>query len=142
MHIAPSLARWPLALATLTLAAPAFANEPTECGVWDLQDGALVECANPNDSPGPFTPPTFSLLVQQDGTGVTAQLNDGTTIDVDVADDGSHTFSVDGYLTDAADVADTLDEQLTDDEQAAVSEVLSAESETSATDELVDLLAQ
>ena len=134
------LVRLSAALSTLVLAAPAFADDATDCGVFTVGDTDLVECANTNDSPGPFTPPVFSLAIQQDESGVTAMLEDGTTIDLDLDENGFLVYALNGTEADAQEVEQVLDDQLSDDEQAAVSEALANESSTHATDELVDML--
>lgn len=139
----PSIARLvslTSALAALTVANSAAAETP-DCGLYQVGSSALVECANPNDSPGPYTPPTVQFFVQQDAQGVTAELDDGTVIDLDVNASGDIEYAIDGQTTTAAAVSFALDAQLTEDEQAAVSAALEDSSETSASDELLDLLA-
>jgi len=114
----------------------------TECGVDTLGSLALVECANPNDSPGPSAPPPVTLFLVQDSAGVSAQLDDGTVIDIDANPDGTVDYAIDGATADVDEVAAELDAQLSDAEQAAMSEVLNATSVSDGTDELVDLLSE
>ena len=113
----------------------------TECGVSTLGSLALVECANPNDSPGPYAPPPVSVFLVQDHTGVTAELDNGTVIDIDTHADGSIDYALDGDLVSAADVAAELDASLTVAEQAAIGSVLVSASVSDGTDELAGLLA-
>jgi hypothetical protein len=129
------------ALIALAVALPAAAETPQPpCGAWSFAGTTLVECANPNDSPGPFTPPTL-VSIQQDSAGVTALLDDGTVIDLDQAANGTIIYVVDGNEVDGEFVEDLLATSLTDDERAAVSDVVAAESTSEAADELVILLA-
>jgi len=113
----------------------------TECGQITFGSLSLVECANPNDSPGPYTPPPVTLFVVQDSVGVTAELADGTVIDIDPTSSSLFNYKVNGVDSNAADVVDQLDATLTEDEQSAISEALSESSTSDGTDELVDLLA-
>ena len=134
-----TLSRFVVLFAGLGFALPAAADD-VDCGLSSLYSTSLVQCANPHDSPGPYAPPPLSFLIEQDAHGVTALLDDGTTVDVDVASNGAIVFAVNGTPGDIADVEDVLDAHLTADEQAAVSEALQPASLTAATDELVDIL--
>ena len=126
-------------LALVTTPAQADPND-TACGVSALGSLALVECANPNDSPGPYAPPPVSLFIVQDSSGVTAELDDGTVIDIDTHADGSVGYAVNGASASVLDIADELDAQLSVEEQAAMSDVLSFTSVSDGTDELIGLL--
>ena len=97
---------------------------------------------DPNDSPGPSAPPPVTLFLVQDSAGVSAQLDDGTVIDIDANPDGTVDYAIDGATADVDEVAAELDAQLSDAEQAAMSEVLNATSVSDGTDELVDLLSE
>lgn len=126
-------------LALVTTPAQAGPND-TACGVSALGSLALVECANPNDSPGPYAPPPVSIFLIQDNTGVTAELDNGTVIDIDTHADGSVDYAVDGADASVLDVADELDALLSVEEQAAMSDVLSFTSVSDGTNELIGLL--
>jgi hypothetical protein len=136
-----TLPRFVVLFAGLGFALPAAADD-LDCGLSSLRSTSLVQCANPHDSPGPYAPPPLSFLIEQDAHGVTAVLDDGTTVDVDVESNGSVVFAVNGMPGDVADVEDVLDAHLTADEQAAVSAALTPAILTVATDELVDILGE
>jgi hypothetical protein len=129
-----------LGLSSLVIPHAASAGTPDECGVWNTSQGALVECANPNDSPGPYAPPPSSVLLQQDDTGVTAQLDDGTTVDIDIVEGGAVELAVDGVPSTSTQIRQAFRAQLSDDQLASVSEILNVESENIASDTLVDIL--
>ena len=113
-----------------------------DCGLRSHATRALVECANPHDSPGPYAPPTVSLFIEQDSVGVTALLDSGTILDVDLNDDGGVHFAVDGAPSTALEVIEIIDENLSVDERVAVSEALQPASISAATDQLVDILGE
>lgn len=127
-------------LSTLAIPHGASAGTPDECGVWNTNQGALVECANPNDSPGPYAPPPFSVLVQQDETGITAQLDDGTTVDIDILGDDEVEIAVDGIPSTSTQVQQVFRTQLSVEQLSSVSEILDEESENIASETLVDIL--
>ncbi|HCH64650.1 MAG: hypothetical protein CL927_02415 [Deltaproteobacteria bacterium] len=129
-------------VAGLAFSLPAVANDDVRCGMISHRASALVECLNPHDSPGPYAPPPLSFLIEQDASGVTAVLDNGITVDVDLESDGSLAYAVDGHPSDVTAVEDVLDANLSVEEQAAVSEALQPASLTTATDELVLILGE
>ncbi len=144
MRFSSALTSSVILLCAYSYSTPAFAdsNGHTDCGAVNVGALSLVECANPNDSPGPYAPPPLKLFVVQDNIGVTAELADGTVIDIDPTSAGAFTYTVNGIHRNVADVADTLDAALTVAEQHAISDALHQSSTSDGTDELVDLLAE
>ena len=124
-----------------SVATPAWANgvELPECTSVRLLSSTLIECANPNDSPGPFVPTEPLLQVADDKDAATAMLVDGHTVSVDV-ESGVTTYSVDGEEASAEDAKAAIDAALTTEEQASVSDVLATECSSPATAELSGLM--
>ena len=137
-----TLSRSTFVVAGLAFSIPAVADDSVRCGMVSHRASALVECLNPHDSPGPYAPPPLSFLIEQDASGVTAVLDNGITVDVDLDSDGSLAFAVNGRPSGVTEVEDVLDANLSAAEQAAVSEALQPASLTTATDELVFILGE
>ena len=126
-----------LSQASIATAGPLTSSQ---CGLFSLTNGSLIECLNPNDSPGPWSPDTVTMVMSQDTQGVTVEMDDGTTIDIDSTANGGLQFRVDGATTTAQAVVSTLNERLSAEQKSEVAELVANTSETDATDELVVLL--
>lgn len=131
-----------LVVAGLVFGTTALADDDMECGMATHSTVSLVECQNPHDSPGPYTPPQVSFLIEQDASGVTAVLDNGITVDVDLEADGSFRFAVNGLPGNVSEVEAVIDASLSVDEQHAVSATLQPASRTAATDTLVNILGE
>ncbi len=128
-----------LSPASIAMAGPLTSSQ---CGLFSLTTGSLIECLNPNDSPGPWSPDTVTMVMSQDTQGVTVEMDDGTTIDIDSSANGGLLFRIDGATSTAQAVVSVLSERLSDDQKNEVADLVANTSETDATDELVVLLSE